>query len=320
MDEAFLATKCLIEEQVTKRNINISSGFKDYGKVYVATNENINGYMSRLDFSHGERALAVLASGDFAFNTILNGILDVDTFDVNKLTEYFALGLKRSAILTFNYQEYISFMKKVLNPTISLNELSSMIAYLLPNMDIRYRSYWQKVLDCNYKAQKHSFKKFNLFYLLLINIQGFLNNFSKNSYLISEENYNILRANLSKANITFRQSGCLSLPDTFSEEYDFIFLSNIADYLYSSFGIDWGYPKLEEFKNKLKVLLRQNGAVALAYAICCSKNGRLSDRLIQNSSIKPQDLTTEELLLFPHIVNDKSSSYFQDGIILERRL
>ena len=69
-----------------------------YSKVYLWTNENIDAYLNIVDISSKENALSVLASGDQTFNLITKGIMNIDTFDTNKLTEYFALGLSFNAL------------------------------------------------------------------------------------------------------------------------------------------------------------------------------------------------------------------------------
>ena len=70
--------------------------------------------MQQLDFKDKKKALSVLASGDHVFNLIYYGILNIDTFDTNRLTEYYALGLKRAALLAFTYEEYLLFNQKLI--------------------------------------------------------------------------------------------------------------------------------------------------------------------------------------------------------------
>ncbi len=71
-----------------------SSGgfFGEYDKFYPYTNECISGYLRFVDFIKKNSALSVLSSGDHVFSLISHGINNVDTFDINRLTEYYALG------------------------------------------------------------------------------------------------------------------------------------------------------------------------------------------------------------------------------------
>jgi len=99
MERAIEGAKKLIETQV--RGLQTDGNFakfREFGKNYFWTNENIAGYLDLVDFEGKINALSVLASGDQAFNLVTNGIMDIDTFDINALSEYIALGLNRAAI------------------------------------------------------------------------------------------------------------------------------------------------------------------------------------------------------------------------------
>ncbi|MBQ4584294.1 MAG: hypothetical protein IJA94_05360 [Bacilli bacterium] len=52
--------------------------------------------------------MCVLSRGDHAFNAICHGIDKVDTFDVNRLTEYYAIGFKKRAIECLNFEQFCS--------------------------------------------------------------------------------------------------------------------------------------------------------------------------------------------------------------------
>ena len=164
-------SKQIISEQVEKGKI-LNSGipFDTVQKVYAQTNENLKGCTELLNFKGKNSVLTVMASGDHAFNTIFYGIKNIDTFDTNMLTEYYALGIKKSAILTFNYREYLEFYKKLLSENTSLEELNSLMDKIYNNMEGKYKKYWKDILDYNYKIQKGSKNKINLFRMLLINI------------------------------------------------------------------------------------------------------------------------------------------------------
>lgn len=113
MNEAINATQKMIETQVdAQRILRTGIPFSEYQRVYKDTNENIDGYMRLMDLEGKRNALTVLASGDHAFNLVYHGILDIETFDTNRLTEYYSLGLKRAAILKYDYYSYLCFMQK----------------------------------------------------------------------------------------------------------------------------------------------------------------------------------------------------------------
>ena len=322
MCDSIKATKQMIEKQVSDRKISVFGvPFSKYQKVYASTNENINGYMKKLDFKDKTSTLSVMASGDHAFNAAFYGIKDIDTFDTNVLTQYYALGIKRSAILTFSYKKYLLFLNKILDENISLEELTEIIKSLLSYMDYEFKLYWEEVLSYNYLVQKDSKNPLNLFHMLLINIQGAIKNPINNAYLLSEENYNILKNNLSKVNFSFQNIECFELPNKIKKQYDFIFLSNIADYFYKQFDYGWTYDKLKKIEEEFKQIQKDNGLLVLAYVykIYLLNIDKYMTHPIKNSKVKVSDLKTEQLITFSSVVDNKECKPVHDGLILSRK-
>lgn len=322
MKEDIVATKEMIKKQVDVGKIFMFGiPFSKYQRVYGFTNENINGYLSQFSYEGTDRALTVMASGDHFLNLAYYGIHHIDTFDSNQLTEYYALGIKRAAILSFSYHDYLQFYEKILNPNTSLEELTELVWSLLPFMELKHKIYWESILSFNYQIQKDKKAILNLFHMLLINIHSTHSLLLKNTYLLSEENYNLLRKNLASVQIQFKCCDCLDLQKYFYSYYDFIFLSNIPDYFFKKFGYYWEYPKLVEAIAYFKKLLLEGGILGFAYLIeCYSLSDAYKTNLILNSNIKKEDLTTEEILLVPHISNNSIAKTIKDGLLLERKL
>ena len=322
MSEAIEATKDMIYKQVdANKTFMFGVAFSLYQRVYAATNENIAGYTSSFDFQNKEKVLSVLGSGDHPFNAIYYGIKQVDTFDTNALTEYFALGIKRAAILTYDYEEYLKFRKKIISADTTIFELNEIVISLFKNMEEKYRNYWREILDYNYQIQKGRNTNLNLFQMLLLNLDAFLHTTITNNYLQDEAAYLKLKDNLKKATISFKVSDCLLLKQYFKKEYDFIFLSNIVDYFYRSYGFNWNYAYFQNDKNNLLSLLNHDGILAINYINQYYSNVSKSykSKLIDGSTTKKKDLTTEEIIKFSHIVNNKVSKATKDGLILERK-
>lgn len=184
----------LIEKQIKEHKIfNAGTPFSKYQKIYLWTNENINGYLSDINPSIGDIALTVMASGDHTFNLVTNGVLNIDTFDTNILTEYYVLGLKRAMVLKYDYNTFINTMEKLSSNNINIEESTNIIYELLPFMDTKYRKYWLELNDKNYKLQKEHNTNFSIFHLLFINILDDYKYLKSNNYLINEENYNKLK-------------------------------------------------------------------------------------------------------------------------------
>ncbi len=321
MNNALEATKTIINTQVEAGKIFFFGiPFSEYQKVYRYTNENIHGYMSKIDFTNKERALSVLASGDHVLNLIYQGIINIDTFDTNKLTYYYNFGIKVPAMMAFCYQDYLKWMKKIIEKNLSLEELNELMKPLFPFMDSQSKYYWTHLLNYNYQIQKDKPKKLNLFHMLLININNEFLNITKNTYLQSEENYNQTRENLKKAYITFHYCDCLSLGEEMKMQYDLIFLSNIADYFSKSFNDFWEYEKLRRFEESLKPITRQDSLIALAYLFKYHtlSNNQYRTYPIMSSKVKKEDLEDEFIITFPHIDLNFPSGKVEDGLILQR--
>ncbi len=319
MSEVLLHSKRLIEAQIVQRKILLPDGFGADAKAYAATNENIDGYMNTLNFRGNDKVFSVLGSGDQAFNAILNGARDIDTFDTCPLSMYFALGIKRSAIMAFSYQEFLKFSRRIVDPKISLGELISYIEFLYPYMEREHQDYWKAIVDYNFKLQKWHFRKINLMQMLLVNTRGLFVNTFKNTYLKNEEEYNKLRNRIGKANITFRQADIFNHDGNADKKYDFILLSNILDYAYNILGEGYQYSDLDFFKKKLCSMMSNDGIMCFAYLISCYHDGKLNDNLFLASNVSLDALGCDELHLIPHIVNNKVDADVKDGIILVRK-
>ena len=131
-------TKKLIERQVKDGFYFDLIDYKSICQpVYLWTNENVRGYQNL--FEGKKNVLSVLSSGDQIFNMLLKGVIKIDTFDNNGLTEYFTLGLKKAMILKYSYEEFLIKTKKMCsshdNPAMSLDELSVFVKELLPYME-----------------------------------------------------------------------------------------------------------------------------------------------------------------------------------------
>ena len=239
-----------------------------YSKSYIYTNENIDGYLKLVSMSDRENALTVLASGDQAFNLITKGIMDIDTFDINLLSEFYALGLKRAMILKYSYKDFLVNMRKLEKGSgIKSEEIYSIIKGLFPFMEHHHKIFWSSLIDYDNKLRKHKWVKYNLIQLLTISDYKYHD--ICNNYLNNKENYDLLRSRLSKCNISFKGINAIDLPYGFNSRYDLILMSNILDYFAPYWGRDWSYKKLYEYEEKLTKLAKQNAIIFLKYIYCC---------------------------------------------------
>lgn len=316
MENIIKGTKELLDKQYECGKAFCSGKpFSTYQKVYFATNENIKDYIEKSNLDGKTSALSVMASGDHSFNLIEKGILDIDTFDSNALTEFYVLGIKRAMIMRYSYKEYLITLDKLLNINTSIEELTSILSDLLPFMDNKYRIYWRQILDYNYINQKNNKKKINLFSLLFINIINSTKLIERNTYLKDEETYNKFKINLTKANITFRNIDALNLAREYKGKYDAILLSNIFEYLQKYFNKMYDYKDMDSYINELFSILDEDGKLFLAYIFDYATKNYTREKLFSVSGVTLKDFTNYEMLK----VESCRKERIEDGVLILKK-
>lgn len=217
-----------IEEVIKKYCCSISLkaigyDYAEYGRPYHFANEHLIELNDQIDFSKYKTGLCVLSSGDHALNMIYKGIEKVDTFDSSRLTEYYALGIKKKAIEVLKYREFLTlFSNSFFRNT---NELA-LEKYVLSCTSEEYKRFWKSFLEARKKLGEEKPTVFSLCRDVGIN-RG------NNLYLQSEFDYNKLKENLKHTQITYTNADIRMLPKLFSS-YDILVLSNIISVLDSN--------------------------------------------------------------------------------------
>lgn len=213
-----------------------------FSSIYLFTTENIAGYMKELDLTD-KKIITVTGSSDHIINAILKGCKDITTFDINPLTKYY-MDLKLSAIKELSYKEFLDFMLYDTSKSFDYEIIKRL------DMDNESKSFWLNELSKNnYDGlkMKHS-DLFNLKYF------DFQNKIYCNLYL-NEENYVIIKDRLRLVKIKFIKSNLKDLK--LNENYDYMFLSNISDYINTFYKDDYlvNYKKLIfKFLKKVKII------------------------------------------------------------------
>ena len=290
-EECIDATKVLFQ-QFIDGTYAPKRAFNFYGKVYPVTNENISGYLPIFNMSEYKKALTVLSSGDHAFNLVHAGITDIDAFDCNRLTEYYALGLKRAMIMKYSYQEYLEALKAMMDSYKCFQEEMDIISDSLPFMDEEYRAYWKSL-----KEYAHNYlEPLQLSLLCLFCIGSEPSYLNHNNYLNSEKEYNLFKEKLEQANISFTNCD-IGRITRMHQEYDVIMLSNVLDYFYLDYGFDWKYKILKNFESELLSVLSPNGVAFLNYIYHLGDSP--SSNVIKFSKIRKKDITGENEAVIP---------------------
>lgn len=314
MDNIIYETENLLKKQINEQQIREYGIPFDYcQKSYFWSNENIKGYMEKVDISANStsKALSVAGSGDQVFNLIGQGILDIDTFDTNLLADYFAFGIKRALILRYSYQEFMEIVVKLTDPRTSLTELTEIIKDLLPYMEKKYHYFWNYIIDYNYQEQKSSESPLNLFQMLNIRLIFTPTN---NNYLSNEVEYNKLKQNLEKARINFKYCHIIDIPYEFKRKYDYMLFSNILDYMNICWNYGWDYSRLQNFLKELVNIANPDCLIFLHYIFNYKTKTKEKRFIFQGSKLEKNDLTDEIIYDF----KGANNSAIQDGMVLKR--
>lgn len=213
-----------------------------FSSIYLFTTENIAGYMNELDLTD-KKIITVTGSSDHIINAILKECKDITTFDINPLTKYY-MDLKLSAIKELSYKEFLDFMLYDTDKSFDYEIIKRL------DMDSESKDFWLNELsknDYDGLKMKHS-DLFNLKYF------DFQNKIDCNLYL-NEENYAIIKDRLGLIKIKFLKSNLKNLK--IDEKYDYMFLSNISDYINTFYEDNYliNYKKLIfNFLENVKVI------------------------------------------------------------------
>ena len=256
----------------------------------------------------GESFATVLGSGDFAIDALKQNPKEILAFDINKF-QIPVGNLKLLALQKMNYEAYCDFF---VDSTSSSWFSPDVYKELIKNCNneklstywdiiIKQREYEQKKLHNHpyYKAlhlkqdeildqemrSKNSEIAFNyniakyfgiVLSPLLDKILGAKGDKVQNSYLETDDNYNLAKSNLKNIDIKFIKSdicklknALLSTKDGKSISFDKIYLSNIPEYLNSNLF-------LKTVDEQLMPILNKDGEIIF----CCQ--GVSEERLIKN--------------------------------------
>lgn len=312
MERAIEAAKRIIYKEIKNYLFMHFNGFSEYGKLYLFTNENINSYINQNKFNPNDKALSILSSGDHVLNLATNGIKDIDTFDINYLTEYYALGLKIALITKYSYEDFLLISQMILNRIGPPEPIAQIIFDIIPYMDEKYRKFWYEITDFYIKTTKEFNCQINLFNILRVPSVSTFNPEilpEINTYLTNKENYETLRSNLVRTNISFRQADIYYLAEKFKEKsnnYNYIFLSNVLDYVYSNrFGF-LNEKNLKKIIKPLAGLMQDDGLIYMHYVF------NPDVKLFKKSFIQPDFFEEDQVL------NIKGFNKAENLVLLKR--
>ena len=213
-----------------------------FNSIYPFTSENIAGYMKDLDLT-GKKDITVTGSTDHILNAILQGATEITTFDINPLTKPY-MDLKISALKNLSYKNFIKLLLFESNINLDYSIISSL------DMSDESKIFWLEQLS-KFNNNGIELRNSSLFNTKYFNPNSKL---WQNLYL-EKNKYNLLKQRLKYANISFINSSLNDLK--IDEHFDYMFLSNISDYLnlmYSSDRLQNYRDLLKEFQKKIDII------------------------------------------------------------------
>lgn len=213
-----------------------------FNSIYPFTSENIAGYMKDLDLT-GKKVITVTGSTDHILNAILQGTTEITTFDINPLTKSY-MDLKISALKNLSYEDFIKLLLFESNMNLDYSIISSL------DMSNECKIFWLEQLS-KFENNGIELRNSSLFNTKYFNPNSKL---WQNLYL-EKSKYNLLKQQIKEANITFINASLNDLK--IDENFDYMFLSNISDYLslmYNSDPLRKYRDLLYEFQKRIDII------------------------------------------------------------------
>lgn len=240
-----------LADSMIYENGSLPSDFGPISKCYLLTTENIRGILKNDDL-RGKTVLSVAGSGDQMVNAYAMGASNVTCFDINYLSAY-QLKLKRAAIITLNYQEYLNF-------------------FLAENgQQLNYRSFQEmkRELDpetINFFDQLYSqYKEEEIFKKLYYPFQTNLEKMKKMNLYFEEDTYCKVSSILKDKPIKFLNSDITKLSEKLDgEKFDKIILSNISQSIENIYDHD----ELHQYRTLIRRLsknVNNGGSIQAGY-------------------------------------------------------
>lgn len=217
-----------------------------FNSIYPFTSENIAGYMKNLNLTN-KKVLTVTGSTDHILNAVLQGATDITSFDINPLTKPY-MDLKISAVKNLSYEEFIQFLLFESKMNLDYNLISGL------DMFNESKNFWLEQLS-KFNNNGNELRNSPLF-----NTKYF-NPYSKlwqNLYL-EKSKYNLLKQKLKNVHITFINASLKDL--RIEDNFDYMFLSNIADYLNLMYNRD----ELRKYRDLLNKFQERVNIIYFAY-------------------------------------------------------
>lgn len=234
-----------------------------FSKIYPFTTENISAYINLFDLNN-KSLLTVGSSGDQVINASLFNCKDQTVIDINPFTKYYFY-LKKAAIISLTYQEYLDFFlykdypKFCHNNKLVFNkDTFNNLKKILKSEDYESFYFWDALLNLydgeNIRKELFSFDEDRDIVLKEINI------YMRNSICFEKT-----KTSIRDINPIFICNDIMNV--NLNRNYDNIFLSNL--------GLYFGLEKLKKLIDKLYPYV--NRTILLCYLYQTEENNEYNN-------------------------------------------
>lgn len=265
-------------KNILDKNFSLSNEFGKYSKIYMMTTENIKGFLETC-YLENKNVLTVAGSGDQMLNAYLMGAKNVTCFDINPLA-FYQVELKKAAVSTLSYQEFLDFFFLEFNNILS----PKIFEKIAPALGFEACTFFQLLYN-NYNSN-------DIFKRVYYNFSPSLDKMKRMNAYLEEDNYTKLSSILKNKDISFIESDITTLPEKLNDHsYDYILLSNISD----SIQDIWQNNSLKNFKRLIHTLskhLNLYGMIQVGYIYDYYSNAK--KQIFQNKNLRQSVFTTDE--------------------------
>lgn len=282
-----------------------------FTRIYPFTTENIKGYLDKIELQDKD-VLTVGSSSDQILNSFLYGGSKVDSIDINPFVKYY-YNLKKEGIKSLSIDEFEGYFcyKDYIKLDIDNPQAFNIGIYrkIRDNLDKDSRLFWDKLyMRFNgIDIRRYLFSDDELRVNVLKRI---------NPYLIND-NYNKLKTMINNFNPLFINK---NINENISGKYDYIFLSNIAQYLEYN---DTSLIKYKELIDKLNNNLKDNGSIIMAYLYDIDYNLKYDNKHIIFNLDKIYNVFGKNnisLIKIDGIYGYKFNSINNDGVLIYHKV
>lgn len=216
--------------------------FHNTSAIYKISNERIQDYYEY--FRNRDKALMVIASGDQILDSILEGVREIDAFDISVFPKYF-MYLKMAAIKALKREEYLDFFYEATNIAEVYDDMYDRISEFLGEES---KEFWDGLFNF--------FDWQDIYNSTLFSSEPYMaaTAVNQNRYLQTDEMYDLLRRNLDDLVIRTYEGDIFEIASSLNEPYDLVYLSNI-----------FYYNDANDYKRLLGELKLTDNGIALTY-------------------------------------------------------